>query len=209
MAVPSAYLTTTRNTAAIFEAIQRAGVPERFTYEFLKQLGFGSSGDRPTIPVLKAIGFLDDSSQPTALYRRFKDKSIAKSVMAQALRQGYSDLYAVDTEAHNKTTGQLAGMFARLSDKGEAVTAKMAVTFKALASMADFEADAQVEPPPAEASVTAEGAEPLVEAGSPDDQVATGSSVLTLRHDIHIHLPVSTEVAVFDAIFKSIRNNLL
>jgi hypothetical protein len=59
MAVPSAYLTTTKNAAAILAAMQRAGVPERFTFEFLKQLGFGSSSDRAMIAVLKALGFFE------------------------------------------------------------------------------------------------------------------------------------------------------
>jgi hypothetical protein len=32
---------------------------------------------------------------------------------------------------------------------------------------------------------------------------------MTLRHDIHIHVPLSTDVAVYDAIFKSLQANLL
>lgn len=212
MAVPSAYLTSTKNTDAILNAIQRAGVPERFTYEFLKQLGFPSSSDRATIPVLKAIGFLDESSMPTGLYRRFKDRSIAPVVMAQGLRSGYGDVFAVDTAAHTKSAKQLTGIFARLSDKGDSVTAKMAYTFKALASQADFDSDAV---PADSANLTESLQDPGVDevgtAAEPNagERAAPSGSVLTLRHDIHVHLPLSTDVAVYDAIFRSLKATLL
>ena len=35
--------------------------------------------------------------------------------MAQGLRSGYRDVYAVDTEAHTKSVQQLSGMFAELN----------------------------------------------------------------------------------------------
>lgn len=205
MAVPTTYLTSTKNTSKIFEAIQKAGVPQSFTYEFLKQLGFASSGDRPIIPVMKAIGFLDEGGHPTGDYRRYKDPSLSRSVLAAALRRGYSDLYAVDTEAHTKSSQQLAGMFGRLSDKGEAVTQKMASTFKALAGLADFEAQADHKDP--EDSGTLD--EPQRDAPSMSPARQNSEGVFTLRHDIHVHLPLSTDVAVYDAIFKSLKDTLL
>jgi hypothetical protein len=213
MAVPTAYLMSTKNAVNIFASLQKAGVPEVFTYDFLKQLGYASSGDRPIIPVMKAIGFLDDSGRPTELYRKYKDPTLAKSVMAQGLRAGYADLFAIDTEAYTKTTQQLTGMFGRLSDKGEAVTQKMASTFKALAALADFSSSAVAAeaPRPDEAAVA-----PVRTQNSPDPveaQLSPGSkqagSVFSLRHDIHVHLPLSTDVAVYDAIFRSLKANLM
>jgi len=208
MAVPSAYLQSTKNTVAILSAIQRAGVPARFTYEFLKQLGFPSSSDRAIIPVLKSIGFLDESSMPTGLYRRFKDKNIAPVVMAEGLRSGYGDVFAVDTQAHTKSAQQLTGIFSRLSEKGDSATAKMAYTFKVLASQADFES----------VVVPAESGESPQERGAEDfgsaqtdavERSVPSGSVLTLRHDIHVHLPLSTDVAVYDAIFRSLKATML
>jgi Family of unknown function (DUF5343) len=213
MTVPSAYLTSARNTAAILEAIQRAQVPERFTFEFLKQLGFSSSSDRPTIGVLKAIGFLDDSSVPTTLYRQYKDKSIARAVLAQGVRAGYADVFAVDTEAHTRTIQQVNGVFARLSDKGESVTSKMAMTFKSLVGLADFGAQpvlmvrSEAEQSVTDLSDLTQPTPPELAADGVAGSVNT-VGVITLRHDIHVHLPLSTDVAVYDAIFKSLRANL-
>jgi hypothetical protein len=204
MAVPSAYLTSTKNTAAILDAMQRAAVPDRFTYEFLKQLGFAASGDRPMISVLKSLGFLNDSSNPTPRYRQFKDKSIAKAVLAQGIREGYADVFAIETEANTKTIQEINGIFARLSDKGETVTSRMAMTFKALCGLADFSASVVPdESPPADP----ENPPPPPPPGDRPPPPPPG--VLTLRHDIHVHLPLSTDVAVYDAIFKSLKATLL
>src|SRR4051794_30797966 len=101
MAVPSAYLTTVKNVPAIFDALRSASVPNRFSYDFLKQLGFGSSSDRPMIPVLRTLGFLDDGNKPTDRYRQFKDPNLSKQVLAEALRDAYADVFAVDTSAQN------------------------------------------------------------------------------------------------------------
>jgi Family of unknown function (DUF5343) len=206
MAVPSAYLNTVKNTASIFAAMQRAGVPDRFTFEFLKQLGFGSSSDRPTIAVLKSLGFLDDSSAPTERYRSYKDPAIAKAVLAQGMRDAYADVFAVDTEAHKKSATDLAGIFSRLSNKGEAVNAKMATTFRTLASLADFSSSAAVQ-----TVVAPEEPAPIVAPpvnGHNANESSSSMGVLALRHDIHVHLPLSTDVAVYDAIFKSLKANL-
>lgn len=215
MTVPSAYLTSTKNTKKIFASLQKAAVPAQgFTYEFLKQLGYSSSSDRPIIPVLKAIGFLDGSGKPTPLYRTYKDPSTAGRALAQALRTGYADLFAIDTEANTKSQAELAGMFGRLSDKGDSVTYKMGLTFHALAALADF---SQPETSAAEEKNGEDQDEDQKDDEQKDERRQHGGEdsgggagrSFALRHDIHVHLPLSTDVAVYDAIFKSLRENLM
>jgi hypothetical protein len=207
MPVPTSYFTSTKNTSAILHAMQRAGVPDKFTFEFLKQLGFASSTDRPVIPVLKSLGFLNDGAVPTERYRQFKDKGIAKAILAQGVREGYADVFAIDTEANGKSIQELQGIFARLSDKGSSVTDKMATTFKTLASLADFSSGAGVLP--ADEKVKDEETPSPPPADPPPSGGESATNVLTLRHDVHVHLPLSTDVAVYDAIFKGLKANLL
>jgi hypothetical protein len=203
MAVPSAYLASTKNTRSILEAAQRAGVPERFTFEFMKQIGYGSSGDRPMIPVLKSIGFLTESGQPTDRYRRYKDPATAQAAMAEGLREAYADLFGIDTDAHTKSVGELKGMFSRLSDKGESVNSKMAATFKALAELADFRISGSPFAASSDGNTSSK-----VEVASPPANPPSNGGVLSLRHDIHIHLPASTDIAVFNAIFRALKETL-
>jgi hypothetical protein len=205
MSVPSAYLATAKSIKSILADLQKASVPPKFTYDFLKQLGHPSSSNRPVIGVLKALRFLTDGGEPTERYRRFKSLGQAKAVMAEGLRDAYVDVFAIDQQAHQRSSTELKDIFARLSGKGDSVNEKMAMTFKTLAEMADFKA----------ATATA-GSDGEVASDERRDEAATqaqeresGSGVLSLRHDIHIHLPPSTNVAVYDAIFRSMRDNLL
>ena len=199
MAIPSSYFASTKNLARILEQIQRGRVPTKFTYDFLKQLGFPSSNDRPIIPVLKALGFLDASGIPQERYRRFKDPSQGESVMAEGMREAYADVFAIDEKAYDLSSEKVRGIFSRLSDKSELVTERMAMTFRALSEHADFTQPGKSEP------VEQETGE-----HQPSDlePTPTNGPSLSLRHDIHIHLPPTDDIKVYDAIFRSLREQL-
>jgi Family of unknown function (DUF5343) len=202
MAIPTTYLTVAGNIKPILEDVQKAGVPAKFTYDFLKQLGHPSSANRPAIGVLKAIGFLTDSGAPTDRYRRFKDPKLAGAAMAEGIREGYADVFTVDQQAYLLNTTELTGIFSRLSDKGDAVNRKMASTFKVLAELADFQA-------PLVPQTADEEVPPHEERGeAPSMEVERIRGAIALRHDVHVHLPVTTDINVYDAIFRSLRENL-
>src|SRR3954454_3473584 len=118
MAALPAYMNSVKNLPAVFEAIRNAGVPDRFSHSFLKQLGFTSSSDRAVISVMKSLRFLDDSSTPTDRYGRYRDPSLSGAVMAEALRDAYSDLFTIKESAHSMPAGEMKGAFKRLSGKG-------------------------------------------------------------------------------------------
>lgn len=204
MAIPTAYLTSSGKLKGVLEDVQRAGIPDKFTYAFLKQLGHQSSADRPVIAVLKALGFLTDTGDPTERYRRFKDPAHSKTVLAEAVRDAYADVFTVDEEANKKNATELKGIFARLSGKGESVNEKMALTFKALVDLADFNAA------PAPSTVPRDPPPDAIaeHGGSPDAPTHSTTGALNLRHDVHVHLPITTDIAVYDAIFRALRENL-
>lgn len=203
MSIPATYLPTVRRVPNILDAIQRAGVPDKFTHEFLKQLGFTSSADRSVIGVLKALRFLDDSGVPTDRYKRFRDPAHSKIVLASALKDAYADIFTIDQSAHARSRADLKGMFQRASGKSERVAELMADTFGALAKQADFTSP----PIPISASETSTSREDPDAEEIPEALPLAGS--IRLHHDVHIHLPDTTDIAVYNAIFKSLRENLL
>lgn len=206
MAVPSAYLTKTNSLKALLGALQRAGVPDRFNREFLhKQLGFTSSADRPVINVLKALRFLDDAGVPLERYKRYRDPTEAPTVLAEAIRDAYADVFSADEQAQKLSVHQLKGLFARLSGKGDSVVEKMATTFRALVGLANFEAVPGELPAPESDRGSASETE---DARRLDATAQVGTNSLQLHHDVHIHLPVSNDIAVYDAIFRSMREHL-
>ena len=200
MNVTSAYMYTVKSLSQMFEAIQKAQVPSRFTNEFLKTLGFKSSNDRAFINVLKGLGLLDSSSAPTKAYSDYRDKHISKHVLAQQIRIAYQGLFMADENAQNLGLEAVRGKLSTLTGKDASVVAKMASTFKALCNIADFS-----EKPKAKAEKPEEQSveSPALE------QLTPKPHGLAFSHVVYINLPTTRDVAVYDAIFKSIREYLL
>jgi hypothetical protein len=200
MDVTNAYMYTVKSLPQMFEAIQKAQVPPRFTHDFLRTLGFKSTNDRSFINVLKGLGFLDANSVPTQAYRDLRDKKAGGGVLARQLRQAYRGLFLADENAHELSVEDLKGKFATLTGKDQSVVQKMASTFKALAGIADFKLAATP-------AVTTAAEEPVESPAL--EQVTPRPSSLSFAHTIYINLPATRDVAVYDAIFKSIREHLL
>lgn len=193
------------------EAIRTADVPERVTFEFIKTLGFKSSNDRPIISVLKGIGFLDDNGSPTATYRAYRDHTRGPKVLGKALKVAYADLFLANTKAHELSTDKLKGIIAAKVSKGDAVVKLMASTFKTLAKSADFSED--VEDAGEDNAQRAAGGEkePVAAAIEPPALPRTGSlsgAGSAFHYNIQIHLPTTTDISVYNAIFKSLREHL-
>jgi Family of unknown function (DUF5343) len=218
MAVPSTYMFSSNHVADILTAVQQAGVPQRFTQEFLKSLGFTSSNDRAIIGVLKSLGFLDQSGAPTARYRAFRNQREAPYVLADAIREAYSDLFLANENAQTLPAERIKGILATRVDKGDSVVTKMASTFRALVAVARWDR----EPSQAPAQPTPEPIPETDGAGRQEDHaraavVASGDGDLGLRriatpeyhYNIQIHLPATKDITVYNAIFKSLREHLL
>jgi hypothetical protein len=92
---------TTKNLEAFMNAIRAAKAPERVNNKFLTQLDFTSSNDRLFIGVLKGLGFIDESGVPTKRYYSFLDQAESGKILAEAVREAYDDLFAVNKKAQD------------------------------------------------------------------------------------------------------------
>lgn len=140
MALPSAYLTSFKNVDAIFAAIKAAQAPPRFTQKFLEGLGFQNSNDRLFINLVKALGFLNDTGEPKRRYHEYLDLTRSETVLADAIREAYADLFRVNNHAENMSTPDVKNKMKALSEGQftDRVLAQMAGTFKSLCKNADF-----------------------------------------------------------------------
>ena len=69
------YLATNKNVGELFNKIGSAAVPPKFTQEFLATtIGLKGTNDRSLIPLLRNLGFLDQSNTPTPTYSLLKSK---------------------------------------------------------------------------------------------------------------------------------------
>lgn len=201
---PPPYLTSIKNLPGIFSKIKSAGTPPKFNNEFLKaSLGFASSSDRAIVPQLKYLKFLDDNNAPTDRFNDYKGKN-GESVLALAIREAYSEVFLADEKAHELSIDDLKSLFASLTGKGDSVAQKMASTFKSLCSLADFNTDTPVAAPVPDEFLEKNEHKSDQENTSPK----TLSHALNLRHDVHIHLPATSDVSVYKAIFRAINDEL-
>lgn len=215
MALPKAYLTSTKNVDSMLSAIQQGQAPKQFTTRFLEGLGFKSSSDRLMIGVLKALKFLDENGTPRQRYFEFLDQGQSARVLAEGVREAYADLYQLNNKAHELTRADVKGKMKTLTQGQytDAVLDKMTMTFFALAKQADFDATAPVKPPTEELPTEEETLEPEPELDAGDDGTRRRRrpplELGGLVYNIQIQLPESRDPAVYDALFSSLRSHLL
>ena len=209
MAISNAYLTQVKNLKDILTALRDAQAPERFTIKFLGDLGFRSTNDRPIIGVLKALGFIDESGVPRPRYFEYLDDESQKRVLADGIREAYADIFKVNNKANEMDVAWVKNKLRTLTQgtKSDAVLPKMATTFVALCEQADFAATSAapklqaVQPTPPESAP----GKTEVEAGG----AKVHKHGLGLSYNINIELPAVRDQAVYDAIFKALKDHLL
>lgn len=209
MALSNAYLSQVKNLSAILQAIRQAQPPERFTHKFLEGLDFKSTNDRGIIGVLKALGFTDESGAPKQPYFDYLDDERHKAVLAEGIRRAYADLFKLNNKANERDAAWVKNKLKMLTQgtKSETVLTKMTMTFVALCKEADFSAPA-ITPKEAKGEGAVEPPAP-VSSSSEQAQGHAEQHRFALAYNIHIELPPVRDQAVYDAIFKSLRENLL
>lgn len=221
MALPKSYLTSTKNLGAIFQSIQQAKAPERFTTRFLESLEFKSAADRLIIGVLKSLRLLDDQGRPTQRYFGFLDQTQSAEILADAVQEAYSDIFAVNVNAQNLSKTDLVNKFKTLSQGtfSESVLDKTASTFQALVKLSDFtpnsrksvDVDGNSERDEEIIETVSDNVKEISNRGRTPSQRETGGitkSLGGLHYNIQIILPETRDPQVYDALFRSLKDHL-
>lgn len=199
-----AFMNATGNIPRILEKIRVAATPERFTQDYLAtELGFSGGGARAFIPLAKKLGFLGSDGTPTELYKQFRNTNAEKSktAMAKAIKNAYPDIYARNEYAHSLSKADFEGLVVEITgmEKGNPSVRAVVGTFEALKSFADFSLVS-----------SHEDRAPVEKKIIEDINFSEVSDVkLGLSYTINLVLPKTDDVSVFNAIFRSLRENLL
>jgi len=210
VALPDSYTLKPNAIPAYFDVILDAQPPERFSLKFLENLGFTSTNDRLFIGILKDLGFLNRDGAPQQRYFDFLDRNRAKQILAEGIREAFSELFAINVQAHDFTLDQVRNKLRTLyaGKKTDLVVGNIAKTFRALCEYADFSAPAS--PKPAETPPSGEKAAEQLRPEKHEKSAGHLSEIRVsgLQYHINIVLPDTRDQAVFDAIFKSLREHL-
>jgi hypothetical protein len=215
MALPDSYTLKTGSLQAYFDAMLDAKPPERFSVKFLENLGFTSTNDRLFIGILKDLGLLNRDGTPQQRYFDFLDRGRSKQILADGIRDAYADLFAVNTKANEFTVQDAKNKLRTLyaGKKTDLVIGNIAKTFRALCDCADFSGapSARQERRPADEAAEEGQAEhePPPRPAQDKPPPPTGKiKVSGLQYHVNIVLPETRDQAVFDAIFKALREHL-
>jgi len=210
MALMRQYMASVKNIPAILKAIRDGQAPERFTTRHLASLGFKSAADRMMISVLKGLGFLTENGVPTSRYVQYLDEGQSAAVLKEAIEEAYAELFKIRRDAQNYGVPEVRNKIKTLTEGklGDSVLDKMARTFHALCKEADFSAPLPARRPEVEVAAGAEE-HPETAAEEPSAEEPAVVRLPGLVYNIQVILPTTKDRAVYDAIFRSLKEHLL
>ncbi len=199
------YMTSTGRLKTALEKIHTAATPERFTQEYLSEtLGMKGVSAYAVIPFLKRVGFLGTDGAPSEIYKEFRNDKKRGSAAATALRKGYSALFEMNEQAQDLNDSDLKGLIVQATGVGKdaSIVPKIVGSFKALKVFADFESTPEEDAAKGEPQVEKDG-------DRERDDSSNGIEPIRLSYTINLNLPATSDITVFNAIFRSLKENLL
>lgn len=206
------YITSTGNIDKALGGIKAAAVPERVSQDFVKTILKipGGSGDQMTA-FLKKIGFAASDGKPTDLYTKFRNPTTSGQSVAQAIKHAYAPLFVRNEFANNLSDDDLLGLIVEeTGHPHDSNQVKLAFAcLKALLKHAKFDGGHgkthdHIETPSDSGS---KSQTPVVNV--PETPPQAGRIGLNLGYTINLNLPATSDQAVFNAIFKSLKEHLL
>lgn len=199
------YIISNNKIEPVMSRIRSAAKPERFGRDTLATWGFTASNDRAMVGVLKGLGFLTEAGVPTEHYDRLRDPNDWRYVLGERVRALYSDLFAIDANMNAAPEPEVRGAMLRITGKDEDSVGRYFATFKTLTGLATFDSRPSRTAPLVQPQLDV--AQPKTKAdGTPEDGAHRRKS--EYHYNIQIHLPVTTDISVYNAIFKSLKDNL-
>lgn len=205
------YVTSPGNIDKALKAIMSASVPERVSQDFVKTILKvpGGSGDQMT-SFLKKLGLSNSDGSPNEAYRKYRNPSSSGETIARCIKNAYAPLYVRNEFMHELDDEELIGLV--VEETGQAHDSnpvKLIVScIQHLKTFADFQG-VEIENTQ---EITSKPKERSERNYDPKENIGKSGNTgigLNLGYTINLNLPVTTDPGVFDAIFKSLKENLL
>jgi hypothetical protein len=203
------YMTTPGTIKTAFDRLRNAATPERVNPDFVStvlQIKGGTGSAVP--PFLKKIGLVASDGAPTDLYRRFRNQTTGGAAIASAIKHGYQALGNVNEYFYRLDDKGLLSLIVQVTgaEPNSSSAKQILYTLKALKEYADFDA--------LEAAREGGSMPPQLELPPPrldisDEHRGTNKLGLNLAYTINLNLPATSDQAVFNAIFRSLKEHLL
>lgn len=198
------YTTSVGVLHSILTKLTEAERPDKFSADFVdKVLGHSGGSARAAIPILKKIGLLHTDGSPSENYGQFKSDSNRSFAALTALKEGFSEIFKISEYAHRASESDLKDIIEQVTGlpKGDPIIGYILGTFNALNKFIDDDVRA--------ASINLDASEHKAEIKESNTAVIGEAQSIGLSYQINIVMPETTDIKVYDAIFKSLKENLL
>lgn len=206
MATNLPYLVNSGTLKKILNKICEAAVPENFNTDFLgTKLGFPGGNQRMFISWAKKCDFLNSDGTPTQIYKDFRNPNYRGLAMATALKTGYSEIYERNEYAHDLTRPELTKLVSEITGSAHDNSTVKAIvgTYWIAKELANFDLNPEDKVDKESHTETKE------QKDIPDSNKTIKKLNLGLSYTINLVLPKTDDPSVYNAIFKSLKENLL
>jgi hypothetical protein len=203
------YLAAPGSIKTALERIRDASTPEKVTQDFVQtMLGIKGGTGTAIMPFLKKIGLVASDGTPTDLYKQFRSPTSGKIAAGKALLQGYKPLQELNEYFYRLSDAELTDLIVKATgnDHDSPTTKLTLATLKNLKQYASFE---KLESPQEASDSKAELSIQLPPNNDQSFHPHSQRMGLNLAYTINLNLPATSDQAVFNAIFKSLKENLL
>ena len=198
------YISQPSVVTKILDKIKEAKTPDRFTQDLLKtKFGYKGGNDKQFIPLAKKLGLLKSDGAPTDLYKKFRNNATSGAAIAEGIRIGYREIFDRNEFANSLTEKEFKGHIVEITgfEPNDKKVSLIYLTYEHLAKFADFDASLGKAGDKPESSDKS--------SGSIAPSTGKNEFDLNLSYSINLVLPKTDDSAVFNAIFKALRENLL
>ncbi|MDO8332967.1 MAG: DUF5343 domain-containing protein [Pseudomonas sp.] len=209
MAINLPYLASPGSIKTALEKIRTAATPDRLTKDFVTtKLQIKGGTGSAIIPFLKKIGLVGSDGTPTDLYKQFRNQSSGGRAISDAIKIGYRELLQANEYFYELGDRELLALIVQVTgSESESTTAKSIYsTLKNLKTFANFE-DTETPESAAQTNNKIEIIESQIQQAP--QQIKSQNLGLNLSYTINLNLPATSDQAVFNAIFRSLKEHLL
>lgn len=196
---------------AMEKTLEKIPIVERptvFSPDFLSTvIGVSGGSARPVPPILKSCGFLSSNGAPTELYDQFRTEGSRASAALTGLRKGYGEIFKRNQFAHKLDDKGLGDLITSITGlrQGDPIARQIMNTFKVFQKYTLMQGD--------ESPNTS--FDPGAEQDNTDVSFSRGRSKsleareIGLVYNVNVVLPETTNIEVYNAIFRSLKENML
>lgn len=202
------YLVSPGSVKSVLDRVVEAQRPDKFNADFLENvLNMKGGTSRSAIGLLKKMGFLHPDGTPSEIYAKFKTTGGKSFAAYQGLKNAYPEIFRKSIYAYNADDNKLTDLIVEITglQRSDPIARYIKGTFNAIRSFitSDPLTEGGNESPNNEELPAAMPARPDATLNHSD------GGGIRLAYNINIVLPETSDLNVLNAIFRSLKENLL